>query len=65
MDPATNTTANNIGRIHEVAVFNSSLLLPARACGMVAQWQGGSSLSKSLLLLTLKSLQLKHCGFSI
>ena len=35
--PATATAANKIGWIHEVAVFNSSLLLPVMACGMEAQ----------------------------
>ena len=42
--PATATAANKIGQIHEVAVFNSSLCLPATACDMVAQQQGWSRL---------------------
>ena len=41
---ATATAAKKIGQIHKVAVFNSSLLLLAVACGMVAQQQGRRSL---------------------
>lgn len=38
----TTIAANKIGWIHEVVVFNSSLLLSAMACGMAAQQQGRS-----------------------
>ena len=48
--PATTTAANKIGWIHEVAVFNSSLLLPTAACGMMAQPQGRSRLYVSLII---------------
>ena len=35
--PATAPAANKIGRIHEAAIFSSSILLLAVACGMAAQ----------------------------